>query len=363
MKTLRVQHNLNEKPDLEEAIFAGDGEGADHEDDHADLEGNRDAAHEYLRSIKPETMNALDRATETLSGEGTSTTLLQMGKPGHELTLLWTDVAVQEATNLMPAEHQPFPKQLPMLPSYTADPAEFYDQKAQKKENLELAESSLAEDDKFPADPKVRCINLDAEFEQHTKTQQQETKGVTKGLQFLNSDESIDKEVEDLINKSDVLAKTQAALTEASEVEATSGDTKSNIGSMSGAFDSLMKGLSAAPHQTSVGSMLRNIIAHSPAARPSQWSLLLPFLECGSTEAGGTDTIIGIVEQVKEIQKMISDVNDDGSGMIEHEESLKIVTHKILNRDSEGEIQKTFRLFNDDVTGKISVKNLNRVNT
>ena len=286
-----------------------------------------------------------------------------------------------------------------MLPSFTIDLAEFYDQKAQKKENLELAESSLAEDDKFSADPKVRCINLDAEFEQHTKTQQQETMGVTKGLQFLNSDEahdsfsrtsdpgmmsetineakallaeamlseadqqtgyetllndtneSLDKEIEDLINKSDVLAKTQAALTEASEFEATSGDTKSNIGPMSGALDSLMKGLSAAPHQTSVGSMLRNIIAHSPAACPSQWSLLLPFLESGSTEAGGTDTIIGIVEQVKEIQKMISDVNDDGSGTIEHEESLEIVTHKILSRDSEGEIQKTSRLFNDDVTG------------
>ena len=60
-----------------------------------------------------------------------------------------------------------------MLPSFTTDLAEFYDQKAQKKEKLELAESSLAEDDKFSADPKVRCINLDAEFERHTKTQQQ----------------------------------------------------------------------------------------------------------------------------------------------------------------------------------------------
>ena len=124
-----------------------------------------------------------------------------------------------------------------------------------------------------------------------------------------------------------------------------------------------MKGLSAAPHQTSVGSMLRNMIAHSPAARPSQWSFLFPFLESGSTEAGGTDTIIGIVEQVKEIQKTISDVNDDGSGMIEYQESLKIVTHKILKQESEGEIQKTSRLFNDDVTGNISPKNLKRVNT
>jgi len=41
-----------------------------------------------------------------------------------------------------------------MLPSFTIDLAEFYDQKAQKKENLELAESSLAEDDKFSAIPR-----------------------------------------------------------------------------------------------------------------------------------------------------------------------------------------------------------------
>ena len=76
---------------------------------------------------------------------------------------------------------------------------------------------------------------------------------------------------------------------------------------------------------------------------------------------GGTDMITGIVEQVKEIQKMISDVNDDGSEMIEYEKSLKIVTHKILNRDSKDEIRKAFRLFNDDLKGKTSFKSLKRV--
>merc|ERR1739848_144118 len=34
----------------------------------------------------------------------------------------------------------------------------------------------------------------------------------------------------------------------------------------------------------------------------------------------------------EEIQKMISDVDDDGSGTIEYEEFLKMMTHKILNR-------------------------------
>merc|ERR1711865_872325 len=59
--------------------------------------------------------------------------------------------------------------------------------------------------------------------------------------------------------------------------------------------------------------------------------------------------------------KMISDVDDDGSGTIEYEEFLKMMTHKILNRDPKDEILKAFRLFDDDETGKISFKNLERV--
>merc|ERR1719161_3020878 len=69
---------------------------------------------------------------------------------------------------------------------------------------------------------------------------------------------------------------------------------------MAGALDALKKGLSAALLQTSTGNVLRNIIAHSPAVRPSQRSLLMSFLESGSTEQGGSDTIIGVVEQMKE---------------------------------------------------------------
>merc|ERR1719198_2244470 len=87
---------------------------------------------------------------------------------------------------------------------------------------------------------------------------------------------------------------------EASEFAATSGDMKSNIASMAGALDALKKGLSAALLQTTTGNVLRNIVSHSPAMRPSQRSLLMSFLESGSTEQGGSDTIIGIVEQMKE---------------------------------------------------------------
>merc|ERR1712054_417574 len=70
---------------------------------------------------------------------------------------------------------------------------------------------------------------------------------------------------------------------------------------------------------------------------------------------------LGFEPKKEEIQKMISDVDDDGSGTIEYEEFLKMMTHKILNRDPKDEILKAFRLFDDDETGKIPFKNLKRV--
>merc|ERR1719515_75183 len=87
---------------------------------------------------------------------------------------------------------------------------------------------------------------------------------------------------------------------EASEYAASSGDMKSNIASMTAALEALKKGLSASLLQTSVGNTLRNIIAHSPAVREAQRESLMSFLETGSGVEGGSDTIIGIVEQMKE---------------------------------------------------------------
>merc|ERR1712144_181182 len=66
-------------------------------------------------------------------------------------------------------------------------------------------------------------------------------------------------------------------------------------------------------------------------------------------------------EPKEEIQKMIQDVDDDGSGTIEFPEFMTMMSQKILNRDPKDEILKAFRLFDDDETGKISFKNLKRV--
>merc|ERR1712026_87669 len=49
---------------------------------------------------------------------------------------------------------------------------------------------------------------------------------------------------------------------------------------------------------------------------------------------------LGFEPKKEEIQKMISDVDDDGSGTIGYEEFLKMMTHKILNRDPKDKILK-----------------------
>merc|ERR1712232_1551752 len=63
----------------------------------------------------------------------------------------------------------------------------------------------------------------------------------------------------------------------------------------------------------------------------------------------------------EEIKKMISDIDTDGSGNIDFQEFLEMMTAKMSQKDSREEILKAFRLFDDDETGKNSFKNLKRV--
>merc|ERR1712146_790484 len=62
-----------------------------------------------------------------------------------------------------------------------------------------------------------------------------------------------------------------------------------------------------------------------------------------------------------EIEKMIGEVDDDGSGEIGFPEFLKMMTNKILNKDPKDDMLKAFRLFDDDQTGSVSLKNMKRV--
>merc|ERR1712185_54666 len=70
---------------------------------------------------------------------------------------------------------------------------------------------------------------------------------------------------------------------------------------------------------------------------------------------------LGCEPKAGEIEKMISDVDDDGSGEIGYPEFLTMMTHKILNKDPKDDMLKAFRLFDDDQTGTVSFKNIKRV--
>ena len=58
---------------------------------------------------------------------------------------------------------------------------------------------------------------------------------------------------------------------------------------------------------------------------------------------------------------MVSDLDADGSGAIDFEEFLDMMTARMSDKDTREDINKVFRLFDDDKSGFISLKNLRRV--
>uniref|UniRef100_A0A8D0CG98 Calglandulin n=1 Tax=Salvator merianae TaxID=96440 RepID=A0A8D0CG98_SALMN len=70
---------------------------------------------------------------------------------------------------------------------------------------------------------------------------------------------------------------------------------------------------------------------------------------------------LGFEPKKEEIRKMIADIGKDGCNTIDFEDFLTMMSQKMSEKDSQEEILKAFRLFDDDGTGKISFKNLKRV--
>ena len=70
---------------------------------------------------------------------------------------------------------------------------------------------------------------------------------------------------------------------------------------------------------------------------------------------------VGFDASKQELQKIIRDNDKDGSGLINLEDFMDVMTQKIAARDPMDEIIKAFKLFDEDNTGKITLKNLRRV--
>ena len=70
---------------------------------------------------------------------------------------------------------------------------------------------------------------------------------------------------------------------------------------------------------------------------------------------------LGFEAKNQTVYQMISDIDKDGTGDINFEEFLDLMTSKMGDSDTKEEIQKIFSLFDDDKTGFITIQNLKRV--
>merc|ERR1712217_494188 len=70
---------------------------------------------------------------------------------------------------------------------------------------------------------------------------------------------------------------------------------------------------------------------------------------------------LGFEVKNEELKKMVTDIDNDGNGTIEFSEFLMMMTAKMGEKDTREDIEKVFKLFDDDNTNKISFRNLARV--
>ena len=72
-------------------------------------------------------------------------------------------------------------------------------------------------------------------------------------------------------------------------------------------------------------------------------------------------TSLGFESKNQTIYQMIADLDADGSGQIDFDEFLELMTARVSDKDTRENIRKIFNLFDDEKTGFISIKNLRRV--
>merc|ERR1712224_56811 len=70
---------------------------------------------------------------------------------------------------------------------------------------------------------------------------------------------------------------------------------------------------------------------------------------------------LGLEARNQTIYQMILDMDADGSGDIEFEEFLNLMTAKMSDRDTREDIRKVFRLFDEENAGVVTIRNLRRV--
>ena len=70
---------------------------------------------------------------------------------------------------------------------------------------------------------------------------------------------------------------------------------------------------------------------------------------------------LGFDVKKQEVLNLMREYDREGSGQIEYPDFLEIMTTKISERDPIEEISKAFKLFDEDNTGRVSLRNLRRI--
>ncbi|CAL8322758.1 unnamed protein product [Lota lota] len=70
---------------------------------------------------------------------------------------------------------------------------------------------------------------------------------------------------------------------------------------------------------------------------------------------------LGFEVRKVDVLKILKDYDRAGTGKISFDDFTEVVTERILERDPKEEILKAFKLFDDDESGNISLRNLRRV--
>ena len=70
---------------------------------------------------------------------------------------------------------------------------------------------------------------------------------------------------------------------------------------------------------------------------------------------------LGFESKSQTIFQMIADLDKNANKQLDFEEFLDLMTARMSDKDTREDINKVFRLFDEDNTGSISIKNLRRV--
>ena len=70
---------------------------------------------------------------------------------------------------------------------------------------------------------------------------------------------------------------------------------------------------------------------------------------------------LGVYLSKDKVKAVMKDMDTDGSGTVEFDEFKNLMKEKIKARNSEEELRRSFRIYDEDDTGKISFNDLKRV--